>query len=262
MSIFPGFNEHSALRSPSPMTRVLVHGLLGCVLGCLALVGCDGEPEPPPFTFTGRLIALAGRVVGADSEPIEGAAVDLVSPDFPHVASMVVASATSDGAGRFRLEPNPTGAIGHLVIRSPGSEHSYLVMVPASASGSHDLGDLHIAPDRQLLVRVDCAGPLATDGGPLPVRVRFEWLGHRLIEQQLLAPSVRASSVQRPSMPGFDMNMLRPPADARRFERLVRVPAGRHEVSVSGGCGDHSRSVEVPAEGEVEPLVLTLPPAD
>jgi hypothetical protein len=94
-----------------------------------ALNGCGGRTEPGPNTATGTVTG----VVTAQSGPISGAAVSLVSAD----GSQWTAASGSDGY--FELDKIPTGAAQLTVSRDGYGQWSGQVLVLPNSTATQNV---------------------------------------------------------------------------------------------------------------------------
>ncbi|MCC7539758.1 MAG: carboxypeptidase regulatory-like domain-containing protein [Deltaproteobacteria bacterium] len=249
------------------MLRTNGIGLRACfgLASTLAMVACD-DPAPREPTHFGPALRVRGRVVGAQGAPIAGARVEVRDPGMPDGPALGEVVTTTDAQGNFRLPPIPSDAAYALIVRHGDAAHTYYLRGYPRATGTHDTGNLRFGPDRELLVTAECSGALTRarpDGDPEPIAVRLESAGGPAIGAQLLAvdgdPARRACNLADPqAMPGVDRVVCPPAADARRFERRIRLPAGSYRVLVTGGCGQTQREITIPEQGDVAPLAMSL----
>jgi hypothetical protein len=190
--------------------------------------------------------------VDAHGDPVDGARIDLMSPDTPHRAPYAMVTTTTDASGRFDL-PNRRYA-DRLVVTAGGATYAYRPRVDGgvSANGRTEiqLGDLPIGPLRDLLITAECATDPAEG-----VSITIDWLGHGLLHPRLMPEGFGfLDSGDYATRHGLS----RRSEGGRLFDRRVQVPPGTHDIAVSGGCGDALARVVVPAEGDVMPMHVPL----
>lgn len=235
------------------MTRALAIAVL--------LAACDHGPSDP----WERELSIEGRVVALDGAPVSGASVELVSPDYAEIAPSIVATVTTDAQGRFRIEHARLGQIDHLNISSAGVRRMYPTRFHVNGPAIERLGDVPFSPNRELLVTATCPRVL----NRYPLMLDVTWRRYLVVATPLLPTDGTLAADRQsqlappdPLSPGRDAWASSVPPDAHHFERRIEVPIGPIDVHAEGACGELTTRLNVPAEGEVPPLVLTFPAQD
>jgi RNA polymerase sigma factor (sigma-70 family) len=122
------------------------------------------NPDPAP---TGRM-TVAGRVLGPDGKPLEGAVVDLVArPRSPWVGASddidrytVLGQSQSGGDGRFQLDSPRTASIRFFEVFAVATAPGYgLGWAELNPDAEHPLAEIKLQPEQVVKVRlIDVTG--------------------------------------------------------------------------------------------------------
>lgn len=224
------------------------------------------DPDRPPWAPGSRRLRFSGTVVDAEGAPIAGAELELVYLGNPHWPEDVAGHATSDAAGRFELGEVGSGGYS-LVARHGGMTRTLDLPWPDSDPPPVTV---RLVETRPLRVGVRCRErPDAARYDPRRLE-SIELFVHSPPDGELFAHVALSARDAQGARPARE-SRLRPdrmgtlassPLAARRFGVDARVPRGPVRLTVVGGCGVATRTLEIDEGADPLAWELELPADD
>lgn len=210
-----------------------------------------------------------GRVADAAGHGIAGATVHLIeehqgrlSPSG-RVHTRVVGRTRTDPQGEFSFQARTSTDRGgpYHVVRATwrGVQRTVIVERP-------ELVEVRMGPTRIVQLDVQCTAPRMTEGPRIGVRWEGDWASQYWM--QLAAIPVAPARGRARLLPIAEVSEERFSRRVRpgttRFAARLHLPVGRSTLTIEGACGVETRTVDIPADGDVPAIqvVLTHPDGD